>query len=192
MRTSIRDLIESNPICMSGIEPDGSRCFVKLTLRQENSTIHENLLFPQSFKKVIGLQNCTVQVGSFLSYSFDDRVLYSYLFSHSICFIQTHVDSCTRKDCIIYVRTNSICLFVWLEATDIEGRFSDNGFTMTDSLYTIHFYSKKQISSDQLQQSLKVTWLDKKKIDTFSFAADVSSVFYLVYGSTSNLLAQLT
>ncbi|KAK7576622.1 hypothetical protein V9T40_012908 [Parthenolecanium corni] len=136
MKTSVRDLIESNPKCKSRKRPYGSKCFVKLTLQKENSIIHENFLFPRSFKKVIGLQNCK---------------------------IQTQVDSCTLENCVINVQTDSIGLFVWLDAKNIDGYFSDNGFIMTDSLHKIYFYSEKQISRDQLQNSLSATWLNQKK-----------------------------
>ena len=62
---------------------------------------------------------------------------------------------------IIMVETNSIALYVWLEAVGIQGRFSDNGFTLTTPTKEVIFLSKQFISVEMLQNSLSVRSYNK-------------------------------
>lgn len=41
----------------------------------------------------------------------------------------------------ITVSANAIAVFVWLDAHSIEGRFSDNGFLMVNSVKTVKFFT---------------------------------------------------
>jgi hypothetical protein len=47
-------------------------------------------------------------------------------------------------------------LFVWLEATGLRGRFSENGFLQPEAVKNIVFFSKEFISQELLQESLTV------------------------------------
>jgi len=52
--------------------------------------------------------------------------------------------------------SDAIAPFVWLEATGIEGRFSDNGFLMTTSRKQVVFYSWQNVTRSQLLAKLNV------------------------------------
>lgn len=57
------------------------------------------------------------------------------------------------------LETSAVAPFVWLDVGSIPGRFSDNGFLMTEKKRTILFYPWKLTSKSELEQSLHVTSL---------------------------------
>ncbi|XP_032716740.1 beta-mannosidase isoform X2 [Lontra canadensis] len=57
------------------------------------------------------------------------------------------------------LETSAIAPFVWLDVGSIPGRFSDNGFLMTEETRTVLFYPWKPTSKSELEQSLRVTSL---------------------------------
>lgn len=56
----------------------------------------------------------------------------------------------------IGLRTDNIALFVWLNAHNVTGHFSDNGFLMKDRAHTVHFYTRDNATAHSLQQALTV------------------------------------
>ncbi|XP_074084880.1 beta-mannosidase isoform X2 [Macrotis lagotis] len=52
------------------------------------------------------------------------------------------------------LRTTTIAPFVWLDVGNIPGRFSDNGFLMTEKRKMIFFYPWKSTSTTELEKSL--------------------------------------
>ena len=54
---------------------------------------------------------------------------------------------------------NYPALFVWLEAPDIKGRFSDNGFALLSNEKTLQFNSLEDVSVDVLLQTIEITSL---------------------------------
>ncbi|KAM6221639.1 beta-mannosidase [Rhynchocyon petersi] len=57
------------------------------------------------------------------------------------------------------LETSAVALFVWLDVGSISGRFSDNGFLMTEKKRTVLFYPWKPTSTSELEQSFRVTSL---------------------------------
>ncbi|XP_026917390.2 beta-mannosidase isoform X3 [Acinonyx jubatus] len=57
------------------------------------------------------------------------------------------------------LETSAVAPFVWLDVGSIPGRFSDNGFLMTEKTGTILFYPWKPTSKSELEQSFHVTSL---------------------------------
>ncbi|XP_021536047.1 beta-mannosidase [Neomonachus schauinslandi] len=57
------------------------------------------------------------------------------------------------------LETSTIAPFVWLDVGSIPGRFSDNGFLMTEKTRTVLFYPWKPTSKSELEQSFRVTSL---------------------------------
>lgn len=57
------------------------------------------------------------------------------------------------------LETSAVAPFVWLDVGSIPGRFSDNGFLMTEKTRTILFYPWKPTSKSELEQSFHVTSL---------------------------------
>ncbi|XP_059027991.1 beta-mannosidase isoform X1 [Mustela lutreola] len=57
------------------------------------------------------------------------------------------------------LETSAVAPFVWLDVGSIPGRFSDNGFLMTEETRTVLFYPWKPTSKSELEQSLRVTSL---------------------------------
>ncbi|XP_053559473.1 beta-mannosidase isoform X2 [Bombina bombina] len=65
-----------------------------------------------------------------------------------------------EKEMFIFkLETFSVAPFVWLDVWDIPGRFSDNGFLMTDKTKTVQFYPWKATTVDELKRLLTVTSL---------------------------------
>ncbi|XP_069671590.1 beta-mannosidase-like isoform X2 [Periplaneta americana] len=56
----------------------------------------------------------------------------------------------------VKIKTDAVALFVWLEAYNIEGHFSDNGFLMVTSSRKVQFNAKQNITSDQLKQAVTI------------------------------------
>ncbi|XP_037587337.1 beta-mannosidase isoform X2 [Cebus imitator] len=57
------------------------------------------------------------------------------------------------------LETSAVAPFVWLDVGSIPGRFSDNGFLMTEKTQTILFYPWEPTSKSELEQSFHVTSL---------------------------------
>ncbi|XP_037686281.1 beta-mannosidase isoform X2 [Choloepus didactylus] len=57
------------------------------------------------------------------------------------------------------LETSAVAPFVWLDVGSIPGRFSDNGFLMTEKTRTILFYPWKPTSKKELEHSFHVTSL---------------------------------
>ncbi|XP_003796374.3 beta-mannosidase [Otolemur garnettii] len=57
------------------------------------------------------------------------------------------------------LETSAVAPFVWLDVGSIPGRFSDNGFLMTEKTRSISFYPWKPTSKSELERSLRVTSL---------------------------------
>nr|XP_054341510.1 beta-mannosidase isoform X3 [Pongo pygmaeus] len=57
------------------------------------------------------------------------------------------------------LETTAVAPFVWLDVGSIPGRFSDNGFLMTEKTRTILFYPWEPTSKNELEQSFHVTSL---------------------------------
>ncbi|KAI4572553.1 hypothetical protein MJG53_006053 [Ovis ammon polii x Ovis aries] len=57
------------------------------------------------------------------------------------------------------LKTSAVAPFVWLDVGSIPGRFSDNGFLMTEKTRTVFFYPWKPTSESELEQSFHVTSL---------------------------------
>ncbi|XP_006872780.1 PREDICTED: beta-mannosidase [Chrysochloris asiatica] len=60
---------------------------------------------------------------------------------------------------VFELETSAVALFVWLDVGRIPGRFSDNGFLMTEKTRAILFYPWKPTSKSELEQSFHVTSL---------------------------------
>ncbi|XP_035307478.1 beta-mannosidase isoform X4 [Cricetulus griseus] len=60
---------------------------------------------------------------------------------------------------VFNLKTSAVALFVWLDVGSIPGRFSDNGFLMTQKMHSVLFYPWKLTSKSKLQEALSVTSL---------------------------------
>ena len=56
----------------------------------------------------------------------------------------------------ILLSSTEIAPFVWLEAEDISGRFSENGFLMLQKKKIIKFHAWENVKADKLNSSLTV------------------------------------
>lgn len=65
-----------------------------------------------------------------------------------------------RKDTFVFdLATSAVAPFVWLDVGSIAGRFSDNGFLLTEKTRTVLFYPWEPTSKSELEQSFHVTSL---------------------------------
>ena len=56
----------------------------------------------------------------------------------------------------VSLTTDNIAPFVWLEATGVKGRFSDNGFLLLSASKSFTFYSWEMTTAKELAASLSV------------------------------------
>ncbi|XP_077564267.1 beta-mannosidase-like [Haemaphysalis longicornis] len=57
----------------------------------------------------------------------------------------------------VHIRTDNIALFVWLNAGDLSGRFSDNGFLLKDRTKVIEFYtSEENVTCQGLRERITI------------------------------------
>ncbi|XP_059478793.1 beta-mannosidase [Neocloeon triangulifer] len=59
----------------------------------------------------------------------------------------------------IQITTDNVAPFVWLDAADAKGRFSDNGFILTNSTKTVQYYALETLTAADLQAKLTITSL---------------------------------
>ncbi|KAL1772180.1 beta-mannosidase isoform X1 [Sigmodon hispidus] len=65
-----------------------------------------------------------------------------------------------KDDLFVFdLKTSAIAPFVWLDVGSIPGRFSDNGFLMTEKARSVLFYPWKLTSKSELMQAFSVTSL---------------------------------
>lgn len=63
----------------------------------------------------------------------------------------------------VIISTDKNALFVWVDAHDLDGYFSDNGFLMITATKKIFFYSRVQVSEEVVRSKLSVTHVGDKK-----------------------------
>ena len=57
----------------------------------------------------------------------------------------------------VTLTTNNMAAFVWLEAVDIKGYFSDNGFLWVDSIsLTLTFTAWQDVTEGDLQAAITI------------------------------------
>lgn len=56
----------------------------------------------------------------------------------------------------ITVESDEIAVFVWLEAVDIAGHFSDNGFLMLDSSVVVQFLASATVTAEELTDAIEI------------------------------------
>ncbi|XP_064488177.1 beta-mannosidase-like isoform X2 [Ornithodoros turicata] len=92
-----------------------------------------NYLLPETPKNIKGLRNATLTITN-VSGPFAGHNL--------------------MKDFTVTVATNYIALFVWLNARNISGYFSDNGFVMLEPTMDLHFFTKEAITPEYLRSAI--------------------------------------
>lgn len=118
-----------------------NNCITTLTLRDKNglSIAPRNYIYPSNALKNIALPIANVSV-NINDYHLSEK-FFNYL------------------DIEIELITNNIILFVWLEAGNICGHFSENGFHMFENTKKILFHACDVTTSEMLRTTLKITTL---------------------------------
>ncbi|KAK8775452.1 hypothetical protein V5799_031207 [Amblyomma americanum] len=57
------------------------------------------------------------------------------------------------------IRTDNVALFVWLNAHNVSGHFSDNGFLLKEQTSAVKFYTRENVTAQQLREALTVNSL---------------------------------
>lgn len=111
-------------------------CFLYFSLTTENGNITspDNFLFPGPLKELTDFKAANITVTSVIP----------------------GMDANTFE---IEISTDRVALFVWLEANDIAGEFSDNGFLLVTPTRKIEFTAKTDVTSDKLKGALTVVSL---------------------------------
>jgi len=105
-------------------------CVFQFALQSADGTfLSENFCFPGSPKYISNLQDPQIEI--------------------------TAVEKKREGEFIITLRSQQTALFVWLE-TKIPGRFSDNGFLLTEGLHKKMFFAWTDVHVDMLSSSLYV------------------------------------
>ncbi|RZC41640.1 beta-mannosidase-like [Asbolus verrucosus] len=132
-----------NSDCGEEYEVAKTNCFFYFELINSINTIEvapSNYLFPEKLK------NCNVT---------NANVMVTEVSEIGECCNSTRQFNIT-------LTTNGIALFVWLDAHNISGRFSENGFLQVTVNKTVQFTSKQPISKEDLVNVLTVTHLFDK------------------------------
>lgn len=61
------------------------------------------------------------------------------------------------KEFVVTVTTDVITLFVWLNSSNVNGRFSENGFLQVEASKLVTFYADEATNVQVLNASLSVT-----------------------------------
>jgi len=61
----------------------------------------------------------------------------------------------TKNQIHVKLESTGIGLFVWLNVTQIEGNFDENGFVMLNKTKTVKYTSNKDISLKQFNLEIK-------------------------------------
>jgi beta-mannosidase len=111
-------------------------CFLYFSLLSENgdNVSPDNFLFPGPLKELIDFKAATITVKSV-----------------------TPGREANTFD--ITIETNRIALFVWLEANDVPGEFTDNGFLLVTQIQKVEFTAKKEVTSEQLKGNITIVSL---------------------------------
>jgi beta-mannosidase len=110
-------------------------CFLHFSLTSSGDNISpDNFLFPGPLKELTGFEAAKITVASV-----------------------THGTKVNTFE--IDIRTDRVALFVWLEANDVAGQFSDNGFLLVTPNRTIEFVAKDDVTSDKLKQAITIVSL---------------------------------
>ncbi|CAK9808196.1 MANBA [Anthophora plagiata] len=118
-----------------------SNCITTLTLKDKTgiSIAPRNYIYPSN-----GLKNITLPIAN-VSVKVNDHHLPGQNFNNSNIELE--------------LTTNNIALFVWLEAGNICGHFSENGFHLFENKKRVVFLSCEVITSKVFKENLKITTL---------------------------------
>ncbi|XP_028176532.1 beta-mannosidase [Ostrinia furnacalis] len=110
---------------------DMKTVFLKFTLIADEVQAPVNFVFPTPLKEIEGLNKPNIKI---------------------------HVHSPTKVGneyrYQVEAVSDTIVLFLWLEADDISGHFEDNGFIVTEPNISTYFSTKKHIESKELQKKI--------------------------------------
>uniref|UniRef100_A0A671DQD4 Beta-mannosidase n=1 Tax=Rhinolophus ferrumequinum TaxID=59479 RepID=A0A671DQD4_RHIFE len=148
------------------LEPLCSRATKHLVMKAGEAVLLYQERVPELLRRC---GNCTRQscVVSF-SLSTDSKLLssanYHFLSSlkEAVGLQKAHITAIIsqQEDTFVFdLETSAVAPFVWLDVGNVPGRFSDNGFLMTEKTRTIFFYPWKPTSMSELEQSFRVTSL---------------------------------
>ena len=119
-------------------ERDAARkCFFYFTLTSHAGVdiSPHNFLFPQPLKQLINFTSPDIRV------------------------INISLDPSSQNSFEIQLKTERIALFAWLEASNIPGQFTSNGFLMVNPTVNVTFIAQNSVSIQQLQKALIITSL---------------------------------
>ncbi|XP_065350336.1 beta-mannosidase [Cloeon dipterum] len=135
--------------CESLSRKAGSRipedsCFltVQMLSSDESQVLSENFVLPAKFSSVLGIVNKPQLQVSGVSDSVASLPSSRYVRAFDVV-----------------VSTDSVAPFVWLDAADAKGRFSENGFIQATATKTVQYFALVDITPEELQSKLTVTSL---------------------------------
>ena len=113
------------------------KCFLYFTLTSPDGTdiSPHNFIFPQSFKDLIDFTAPKLNITNVELKSDSENVFE------------------------IQLKTDGVAAFVWLDAGDIFGYFSSNGFLMVSPTASIEFTTYTNITNEQVREALSVVSL---------------------------------
>ena len=108
-------------------------CFLHFSLTTQNgdNISPNNFLFPGPLKQLNGFEAANITV--------------------------SNVNPGTKANTFqVEITTDRVALFVWLEANDIAGQFSDNGFLLVTATRKVEFIANQDVTSDDLKDSITI------------------------------------
>lgn len=82
----------------------------------------------------------------------------------------------------IEIASDNIAAFVWLDAHNLDGKFSENGFFMMESTKSVYFYPEKDYKIHEIRDNIDVTHATQPKSysGSYSFRQNVQNIIVLV------------
>ncbi|XP_054259027.1 beta-mannosidase isoform X2 [Macrosteles quadrilineatus] len=129
----ISHFLQSIEGCNKGGKPVNN-CFFHFSVLPNNSSSSlgpDNFYFPVPLHSVNSPSKANVQVSEIKSLK-------------------------SNSEFIVTVVTDSVALFVWLDAVEVAGHFSHNGFLMVNNETQVTFSAKQPVTADTLKTALRI------------------------------------
>lgn len=125
------------------------KCFFYLILEHNGDLLApENYVLPSPLKKT-AIARHILKVSSYLSL---------FLFVIFFCWKVSSIVQLPYQNIYeVTITATHVAAFVWLDAHDIDGKFSENGFMMVEPEKTVYFYPEEKYTLTQLQNMIEVT-----------------------------------
>lgn len=87
------------------------------------------------------------------------RIMVVIILYQHVVFLQVSIYQMNQGTYVFTLISTYPAPFVWLDVGNIAGRFSDNGFLLTEYKTVIYFFAKNPTTVTELEKTLHITTL---------------------------------